>query len=161
MIRGTHTPVTRRVIGASVAVALALTLAGCGAIGSLLGGGDDPFSIKVGECFNERDFNSEQEEIESVQKVDCSESHELEATKSIILEGETRPADSVLMAQADDECFTAFEEYVGGSYDSEGVYEPTYYFPSVRSWAEGDREILCLLYGYDGPTTGSAKDTAR
>lgn len=161
MIRATQTSITRRVLGVTAAAALAFSLAGCSVIGSLFGNESDPFSIKVGECFNERDFNADAEEIESVDKVDCAESHELEATKSVIVEGSTHPGNDALLAQADEECFAAFEEYIGGPYDEEGVYEPTYYFPSESSWAGGDREILCLLFGYEGPTTGSAKDSAR
>lgn len=160
-MRAPHTPVVRRLVGVTAAVALAFSLAGCSVIGSLISNESDPFSITVGECFNERDFNSEAEEIESVDKVDCAELHELEATKSVMVEGSTHPGNDVLLAQADDECFAAFEEYIGGSYDDAGLYEPSYYFPSESSWAGGDREILCLLFGYEGPTTGTAKDSAR
>lgn len=122
---------------------------------------DDPFSIKPGDCFNELDYNPDSGIISSVKLVDCSEPHENEATKSVSLPDGAYPGVTAVDNHANAECIAAFEDYSGFIYDGLGRYEYGFYSPTIESWGGGDREVLCLIKGYEGPTTGSAKDLGR
>src|SRR5690606_6114103 len=99
--------------------------------------------IKVGDCFNEGTYTDG--EITDVEIVDCSETHELEATKSIILTDVSYPGDAAIQDRGDAECLPAFEEYTGQSYDTFTDYDYTFYRPTTDSCGNGDREILCLV----------------
>lgn len=155
MNRAPQSLTARRVVGAATALALAVTLSGCSVIGSIFGQGN-VFTIKVGDCFNEGTYTDG--EITDVDIVDCSESHELEATKSIILTETSYPGDSAIQARGDSECVTAFEEYTGQSYDTFTDWDYTFYWPTPASWDGGDREILCLVGNVNGPVSESVKN---
>ncbi|HRN30051.1 MAG TPA: septum formation family protein [Terrimesophilobacter sp.] len=157
MIRAPHSPAARRVLGAAAAIALTVTLSGCGVLGSVFGQGN-VFTIKVGDCFNEGTYTDG--EISDVDIVDCSQLHELEATKSVILTDASYPGDAAIQARGDSECLAAFEEYTGQSYDTFTDWDYTFYWPTTGSWEGGDREILCLVGNIDGPVTGSVKNFA-
>lgn len=149
-----HT-VLRRAIGVAAAALLATSLAGCSVIGSFFGQGN-AFDIKVGDCFNQPDYDAE--EIVNVEIVDCSVLHDFEATKSVILTETASPGEDVIQSRAETECLTAFEEYTGQSYDSFTDYEFSFYWPTTGSWSQGDREILCLIYFVEDRSTGSVKN---
>lgn len=155
MKRATRTPAVRRILGAATVLALTGALAGCSIIGSLLGGGN-VFEIKVGDCFNQPDY--EAEEIHNVEIVNCADPHDYEATRSIILTDTAYPSDDDIFDYAEPGCLAAFEEYTGQSYDTFTDYEFSYYWPSFESWADGDREILCFVFHVDDRSAGSVKN---
>ena len=58
---------------------------------------------------------------------------------------------------ADEACRPAFEDYVGVAYD-DSEWFGTFINPSEETWAEGDREIVCVLHTEDETeVTGSAE----
>lgn len=150
----------RGLSAAGVVVAAAIALTGCSLINQVTGGGTtedgtqtSAFSIKVGDCLNDGDLTGE---VETVPVVACTEPHDSEAYASIILNGATFPGADVVDQEAQDGCLEAFEPYVGKSYDT-SQYEVSYYYPTEATWANGDREILCVIYDPAGKSTGSAK----
>lgn len=164
----------RRLTMVAVAAAAALSLAGCSLLGSTFGGNStsrgedgqvverddnaDVFSIRVGDCLND---SSASEEVTAVPLVPCSEPHDSEVFASIIMTGENFPGNDVVVAEADDACFERFEEFVGVPY-LDSIYDFSYYFPTERSWAGGDREILCVIYDPAGQKlTGSLEGIGR
>ncbi len=164
----------RRLSLLAVAAAAAVSLAGCSLLGSTFGGdstprGDDGqvveqndsadvFSIRVGDCLNDA---SAGDEVTEVPLVPCSEPHDSEVYASIIMTGDAFPGNDAVIAEADDACFERFEEFVGIPY-LDSIYDFSYYFPTEGSWANGDREILCVIYDPAGQKlTGSLAGIAR
>jgi hypothetical protein len=145
-------------------VVLALLLVACGGAqrgesGEITEGGDvDVFSLNVGDCFGA----TEGDEVASVQAVPCSEPHESEVFALVDYEdGDEWPGDEAITTFSDEECGAAFEEYIGMSYN-ESRYFITYLQPTEETWADGDREVVCLVVGPDGePVTGSLRGVAE
>lgn len=156
------TNLSRALIVASLAVA-AVTLSGCSlitdAINGAMNGEDDVFSLKVGSCMND---TGDQDEITTVPIVECSEPHDTEIYASSTIEGDEYPGLDAVQTQADEDCYNAFEAFVGVSYEDSTLYYSTLY-PSTESWDGGDREILCGISKYNEdtdeitPVTGSLK----
>jgi hypothetical protein len=88
------------------------------------------------------------------------EPHDSEAYAVVTVPDGEYPGEADIKAQADAGCVAAFPEFVGIAY-TESELEYTFYFPSVDSWAQGDREILCEVYDPDSQTTGSLAGSAR
>lgn len=153
-----------RGIGALAIAAATVALAGCSLLGQVTDGGNggstgdgegtdtSAFEIKVGDCLNDGDVSGE---VESVPVVECTEPHDSEAYASIIMDDGDFPGADEVDTQAQDGCLAAFEGYVGTSYDN-SKFEISYYYPTEATWANGDREILCVLYDPAGKSTGSA-----
>lgn len=53
-----------------------------------------------------------------------------------------------LTSYADQVCLTAFAEYIGLPFGESALGYTTDY-PNEREWAEGDRRVFCLLFGYN------------
>ena len=145
--------------------AASIALAGC----SLLGGnpgtdtptgeGDstDVFTIKVGDCLND---GGTEGEVSEVPVVDCAEPHDSEAYASILMDDGDFPGDSAVEDQAISDCTSEFNSFVGLDYQ-ESTLDFAYYYPTEQSWANGDREILCLIVDPAGQVTGSLAGAAR
>lgn len=141
-----------------------LALAGC----SLLPGGGgttttdggetvDVFSIGVGDCLNDGDIEGE---VSETVKIACSEPHDSEAFASIIMDDGDFPGDGAVEDQAIADCTTEFNAFVGLDYQS-SVLDFSYYYPTADSWANGDREILCLIVDPGVKVTGTLEGAAR
>lgn len=154
---------TRTFAIASVAVA-SLALAGCSLLGNVgseetpgTGEDQDVFSIKVGDCLNDGGATGE---VSTVPTIECSEPHDSEAFASITMDDGDFPGDQAVQDEAIAECTIEFETFVGVDYDSSEL-DFAYYFPTEESWANGDREILCLIVDPEGQSTGSLKGANR
>jgi len=168
----TDSKVWVRALTVATIAAAAAVLSGCSLLGQLddvtggTGGDDDPFSIKVGECFNDDVPGNEGDEVTSIAKVECAEPHIWEAYSSVIIEeGDGAfPGSPAITEQGDADCLTAFEPYVGISYDDSTLYF-SYYSPTEKSWTDGnDREILCIVTttdDFETKATGSVKGSAK
>jgi hypothetical protein len=147
--------------------AATFALAGC----SLLGGGGTPgtdtptgegdntdvFTIKVGDCLNDGGVEGEVSEVPTVA---CTEPHDSEAYASIIMDDGDFPGDQAVEDKAIADCTTEFNGFVGLDYQ-ESTLDFAYYYPTEESWANGDREILCLIVDPAGQVTGSLAGAAR
>jgi hypothetical protein len=90
----------------------------------------------------------------------CSEPHDSEAYASIMIDDGDFPGDQTVTDQAVADCTTEFNSFVGVDYqDSELDF--AYYYPTEESWANGDREILCLIVDPAGKATGTLEGAAR
>lgn len=156
----------RTALAVLIAGTAGVALAGCSLLNNL--GGDsgqvqgegtdtDVFAITVGDCLNDA---SAGDEVSSVPTVPCSQPHDSEAYHAFNLPDGDYPGDDAVEAAADEGCFAAFESFVGISYQ-ESVLDFAYYFPTTSSWAQGDREILCIAYDPAGQVTGSLQGEAR
>ena len=117
----------------------------------------DAFDIRAGDCLNE----PASDEFATVEAVPCSEPHQLEAFHLFTVEQASFPKDE---ASWDGiifpVCDPAYAGYIGRAYqDSELEYH--YFTPTKDSWSQGDREVVCIVYGAEDRTTGSFKGSNR
>lgn len=142
--------------------ALLLSLCGVCAVAALalpqlqelfsgLGGGTTSvFDLAIGDCFQDNEDGGD-DLIEELQVVPCDEAHDNEVFGIVDYpagSGEPFPAEDDLDTYTDEQCEVAFESYVGLPYaESELYYFPIQ--PTAETWADGDREIVCALYGVD------------
>lgn len=137
------------------AVALAVALSGCGALGGVFDASTpdrDVFEIVVGDCL---DDGSVPDEVTTVPIVDCAVPHDSEVFASTEVDGDVFPGDAELETLLTEFCQgAAFLDFTGLAYVDSAYYTGGYY-PTAASWASGDRELLCTIRDDDGPTTGS------
>jgi len=119
----------------------------------------DVFALRVGDCLG----SYGQGEFTSVPTVPCGEAHQEEVFASTELPDGDFPDEDARMAHAEDECMPAFPEFVGLAHDDSVLdittIEPTE--PTEQSWADGDREVLCLVHDPAGEITGSLEGAQR
>ncbi len=158
-------------VGLAVILALGLALSGCSALfpssappatdsqtGDEIAQTDtDVFALSVGQCLND----TADEEVSEVPIVDCADEHDFEVYSDFELSGDDFPGADAIDTQADAECLTDFEQFVGITYD-DSVYGYTYFTPTEGSWTEqGDRVVSCLIGDPNGKVTGSLKGIAQ
>lgn len=135
---------------------LALLVAGCGngverdESGAIVGEGAlSPFELEVGDCFN--DPEGGEELIDRVAAVPCSAPHDNEVFHLADYPAGAEapfPGQEELDRFAAQQCEAAFGSYVGVAYaSSRFVMAPVQ--PTEESWAEGDRELICILFDPD------------
>jgi hypothetical protein len=151
--------------------AASFALAGCSLLPGGGGGTDTPtgegdntdvFTIKVGDCLNDGGVEGE---VSEVPTVDCAEPHDSEAYASIMMDDGDFPGDQAVEDQAVADCTTEFNSFVGVDYQDSAL-DFAYYYPTEESWANGDREILCLIVDVDADgnpiqSTGSLENAGR
>lgn len=114
--------------------------------------------LRAGDCFNLPPGTEDDEEILEVEAVPCSEAHENEVyVITNYVAADSYPGDVALWDFADQFCVTAFDTYVGMAYE-ESLLDFGYFYPNRDGWADGDKEITCVLYDFNGTMlTGSMK----
>ncbi len=104
------------------------------------------FDLQVGTCFNDP---GSADEIQSVGSVPCETLHDNEVFALIEYPAgpdEAYPGREVVQDFADEECKgQLFTDYVGTEYQFSRFFA-TQLTPTDGSWAQGDREIICLLF---------------
>ena len=153
-----------RVLAALILGAASFTLAGCtNSADSDTPAATDPatdaavVTIAVGDCFNDADVEGQST---TVPTVDCAAPHDSEAFESIIMTDDDFPGADDVTSQAEAGCTAAFATFVGLDYGT-STLKYSYYYPTAASWAQGDRDILCLVYDPAAQTTGTLKSAAR
>lgn len=152
---------------AAVALGAALTLAGCSLLpaaeptrdetGQITQAEDnaDVFALKVGDCLNSGDLA---DETSAVPVIPCADAHEDEVYYAHKITEATFPGDDKILEIADDVCAEHFEDFVGLPLE-ESELNFWNFFPSKDTWAENDREILCMAYHWDAVTETVIKTT--
>jgi hypothetical protein len=116
----------------------------------------DVFSIRVGDCL---DDGRSATEVDTVPTVPCTGPHDSEVYASVELSDGDYPGQDAIFARADEQCLVEFEVFLGESW-TVSPYDFSYYHPTEKSWNDGDREILCVIYDPAGPVTGSLAGAA-
>ena len=117
-------------------------------------GDEDVFEIAVGDCMTD----STAGEVSDVPVVPCAEPHTSEVYHTFDVPDGDFPGD---FTQATEEgCLPAFQTFVGMAYE-ESVLDFTTLEPTAGSWADGDREIVCLIVDPAGETTGTLQGANR
>ncbi len=120
------------------------------------------FDLEVGDCLNSDLLAGT---VQDVGTIDCAAPHDFEIYHAFDLPDGDFPGDDVIGSEAQTECLgSAFTDFVGIEYNASTFYAQPL-TPTVDSWAQGDREILCMLYATNDqgatviPYTGSAAGT--
>jgi ribosomal protein L40E len=114
-------------------------------------------NLQVGDCFD----MSQAGEISTVEGRPCAQPHEFEVFHAFLLQAATFPAEAEMYEQAEAGCRDAFDDYVGVSWGSSGLYF-TQLTPTEASWRDGDRTVVCMLYDpADDQLTESARGSRR
>lgn len=162
---------SRRAFAVLSAGAVAITLAGCSLLGVGLTGNSAPaspadptagietdvFTVEVGDCLNDGGVDAE---VSTVTKIDCTLPHDSEAYAGITMDDGDYPGEGAVRGQAETDCTDRFDMFVGLDYTNSEL-EFAYYYPTAASWAQDDREILCLIMDPAGKVTGSLDGAAR
>ncbi|GEB47361.1 DUF4190 domain-containing protein [Microbacterium testaceum] len=120
-------------------------------------GDEDTFTLPVGVCLDDVPSGF----ISSSNIVECGTAHTYEVFSSFLLTEGSFPGDDAIASAAETGCESAFPSFVGIPYDQSALnYQ--YVAPTEGTWADGDREISCLLFDPAvQETTGSLAGSAR
>lgn len=128
------------------------------AIDEATAGLSDSGESPPGPCY---DLVTENGFLTGWNEVSCSGSRQVEVTFGAVFNDGPFPGDEYLATEAADTCSGAFESYVGVSAE-ESRYEMNWLVPTEETWAEGNREGICLVVSADGTAlTGTIKDSGQ
>lgn len=131
------------------AAVLMLALAACGT---------GPFDPQVGECVT---TGATAGVVTQLPVVDCAGPHRGEVFALPQLPDGAFPGVEQVAAQARRLCDEGFKPYVGIGYQDSQIFYSTL-TPSARTWADGDREVVCLLVDeFEADLRGSLRGAAR
>ena len=156
-----------RIHGTVLASALIpLAIVGCGAAergdsGEIeRAGGVDAFTLRVGDCYNDRVFGGDQ--VSDVPGIPCGEAHDNEVYATFDLPGGAWPGSEFVDEAADLGCLERFQGAIGATYE-ESVLMYTTLYPTEGSWEErSDREVICAAYHMElEKLTGSVLGSRR
>lgn len=118
----------------------------------------DAFSMRVGDCYDDQVFYSD--EVSDVPGVPCDEPHDNEVFAVFDIQEGTYPGEERTLEIADEGCLERFESYVGQTYE-ESALMITNLVPSKGSWHQvADREVICVAYDMElEKLTGSVRGT--
>ncbi|MBN9211562.1 MAG: hypothetical protein BGO45_07185 [Microbacterium sp. 71-36] len=117
---------------------------------------DESFALPVGSCLDDVASGF----ITSDNVLDCAQPHTYEVFQSFLLDDGVFPGDAVLQTEALDRCGAQFDAFVGIAY-ADSTLDYSYVSPTEQTWAQGDRELLCLIFDPAGETTGSLAASQR
>ena len=105
--------------------------------------------LSVGTCLFRGSQRSADPEDRPVYVTDCATPHQGEIFHNLVLDpapGATYPGDTPVSALADQICVDAFASYIGTDFESSRL-NILYFYPSAETWADGDRTVVCIVYG--------------
>jgi hypothetical protein len=118
--------------------------------------------LQIGDCFDEQFGGAE---VTEVPFVPCAQPHRNEVYAILDAPGGPTapyPGPSVMEMAADDQCRgRAFNDYIGRDYYLGPTLRTFAFRPSQRTWAAGDREVICVVFDPAGPVTGSLRGSAQ
>lgn len=117
----------------------------------------DVFSLRVGDCMNVEPFSGS---TETVPVVPCNEPHSDEIYDVFDIADGVYPGEDAVIDIADRGCYDSFAGFVGMAYE-DSVLDFWNLYPTEGSWADGDREVLCVVWDPMSDTTGSLRGAAR
>jgi hypothetical protein len=121
------------------------------------------YSVKVGDCVNDGDKAGT---VTTVIIVPCSTSHDSEAFSSVELRRGSYPGATNIQTTATKTCEADFETFAGIAYTETKLLDFSWYHPTVASWKQGDRTILCFIESTNSrrepiPTVGTLRNAQR
>lgn len=119
----------------------------------------DILDLDLGDCLPYLDG---EEDLYEVTLVPCEQPHDSEVYFVFSMpEDAGFPGNDALTDEAISRCETAFEEFVGMSYE-ESELDYWWFVPTKATWNyNDDRAVQCLIFSYDGDVEGSLEGAAR
>lgn len=120
--------------------------------------------LDVGACIADPYESAEQNPdgsylVEGYTVVPCNESHYGEVFMQTASRASTYDVDGIIV-ESEQLCYTGYASYVGRSYqESELFMEP--FVPTADAWAEGVRDVTCVVVDPSGPLTTSVRGSGR
>lgn len=87
----------------------------------------------------------------TVEEFDCNQPHNGEVFYIHKLTDASRPSEDDMEKKATDACLAAFSPYVGADYEDSSL-SIVWMYPTIQTWATGDREIVCIATTDDDST---------
>ena len=95
----------------------------------------------------------------TIDKTSCTREHDAEGFALASAPDGDFPGAEALNRQAETECISAFDAYVGSDYLTSSL-DATWMIPTKDSWAQNDRSIVCLARPLDhSKLTSSVKES--
>jgi len=116
----------------------------------------DSYSIKVGDCVSKLESDS----ASRLPLVPCDQEHAWEAFATGTLTGDEFPGNNGVQSQGGELCTQAFEPFIGVP-AKKSKFELRVLAPTKESWAQQDREVVCLVGSSAGKLTGSLAGAAK
>lgn len=113
------------------------------------------FHLRLGDCTQDSALG----EVASVGATPCDQPHAYEVFAIAQVEGDTYDA-TTIDSFAQQACRREFTSFVGVDVDDSAL-DVTYLTPTQDSFAQGDREVTCLVGTGTGPSTGTLRGAAR
>jgi hypothetical protein len=115
--------------------------------------------LEVGQCLNDVDQPLAQD-LTEIPSVDCKQPHQSEVFAEVVLEDGDYPGVDSIVIEAVARCEAEFAEFVGIDFRSSGL-SYHYYYPTQRTWADGDRSVFCVVFDPGVDSVGSLAGSAR
>ena len=103
-------------------------------------------AIEIGDCVQ----LPEDELIESVEGVPCDVPHDAQVYSALDLGGGAFRNESDIGDEALKRCLARWHDAIGTDWEADPVHDFFYLHPTTKSWAFGDREVLCMIVRLDG-----------
>ena len=131
----------------------------------------DAFPMREGDCFDDSLDTSQAQSVrtgrgglaEEIAAIPCSEPHDNElyavfdlSDRLPYLALERFPGEEGIVSFSRDGCFERFENFIGISYEESTLLVRMLY-PTAESWAQGDREVSCMVYHSEEKLAGSMR----
>ena len=140
----------RLVATAAVAALLGAPLAACS--------DSSVMHMRVGQCILLPEDKSATTAT-TLEKTSCTREHDAEVFAVASAPDRDFPGAEALNRQAETDCISAFDAYVGSDYLT-STLDATWMIPTKDSWAQNDRSIVCLARPLDhSKLTSSVKES--
>jgi hypothetical protein len=120
--------------------------------------------LDVGACIADPYESAEQNPdgsyiVEGYTVVPCNESHYGEVFMQTASRATSYDVDGIIV-ESEQLCYTGYASYVGRPYQESELYmEP--FVPTADAWAEGVRDVTCVVVDPNGPLTTSVRNSGR
>ena len=114
--------------------------------------------MRVGQCILLPE-GSEETTATTLETTSCNREHDAEVFALASAADGDFPGAEALNRQAETDCISAFDAYVGSDYLT-STLDATWMIPTKDSWAQNDRSIVCLARPLDhSKLTQSVKES--
>jgi hypothetical protein len=107
------------------------------------------FSLRTGECINSMPNGKD------VHVLACGQPHDGEVFATFRVAGQHYPGVAALRQKASQGCGSRLSGYMNPQLSA--MLDESYVYPNPGAWAAGERTVVCMARGTDGPLIGSVR----
>lgn len=107
-------------------------------------------ALQVGDCFDKPEGT--QGKAAEAQQRACTDPHGAEVlfVGDFTPDSDALPNSEQFLAFFNTTCASAFNEYTGLDFATDPTYDMDMYVPTIESWNDGDRKVICFAIRLDG-----------